>query len=325
MIQHDISKREYDINVVLLELEDHEMEYEVEESFLRHKCSKMGVPIDKTKDVMNLFSLSTYFLNNDVNWDNVNLNYNCDYHFKCSDIMKNSLFLCMLHKKLLNKFETESKIYDGLTPSHSSLNAQDLKDKENIEILLNNINIEVFRELSYLKNIIKRYFLSIYDYRAREMNDTINKIRADIEYYCSDAPILLLTYFVKKNFINSMSIRSSNFVELIKYENSNVYDKNILFIDVEKPFRDFVTKVKKMIPSISYLIRDNKIRVFFESLNDEDKFEKIIQKVIENLQENDVRRKDLKDIIENSESNLLMKIYLFDSADIDVINSYFDI
>ncbi len=101
MIQHDFSKRENDINVILMALKECGEEYELDESFFESKCSKLGVPDDKVKEVMNLYSLSNYFLKNDFDSDQVNLNYLCDYHFSCNDIMKNSLLLCILHKKIL--------------------------------------------------------------------------------------------------------------------------------------------------------------------------------------------------------------------------------
>ena len=91
MIQHDHLNRENDINSILMELNEHDMEFEVDESFLKLKCSKLGIPQNKIKDVMNLYALSTYFLNNECNSKIVNYNYYCDYHFSCNENMRNYL------------------------------------------------------------------------------------------------------------------------------------------------------------------------------------------------------------------------------------------
>ena len=323
MIQHDISKREHDINVVLLEMEEYENKNKKEELFLESQCFNAVVPIEKKQEIINLFSLSNFFLNNDVDWNKINLQYNCDYHFKCSDAMKNSLLLCILHQKLLNVFESESSSFIDLMHSNNSLNIDNSDDKKEFDRLLDNINIEVFDEVSRLPNIIKKYFLSIYDYHAREINSSISRIKDEIDYNCSDASILELIYFVKKNFNHTMHLHSNDFVEFIEYKWNDISSKDILFVDVEKPFEDFVKKIKSVIPSVSYFIRDDKIKIFFEKKEEELQFINIVQRVINNLQNDDVRRKDLNDIIAKPATYSSIKIYIFDFADTKVMNNYF--
>ena len=60
MIRHDTSTREHDINSVILELEENDLKYEVEESFLKGMYKKIGLPAKKVSELMNLFSLMEF-------------------------------------------------------------------------------------------------------------------------------------------------------------------------------------------------------------------------------------------------------------------------
>lgn len=194
MVQHDYSKRENDINSVLMELNEHNMEFEVEESFLKIRCSKLGIHPDKVKEVMNLYALSTYFLKNGCNLS-VNNNYYCDYHFRCNDKMLNYLLLCILHKKIRNRFETEISEYS----QSLCINLNSNEDMLLFESLKNAIDLDTYEEAACLKANIQKYFQCIYEYHAKEFLDSICKVKNEINYYCLDAPILAITFYVKEN------------------------------------------------------------------------------------------------------------------------------
>lgn len=70
------------------------------------------------------------------------------------------------------------------------------------------------------------------------------------------------------------------------------------------------------------IIKDNKIKVFFDVFSSEEKFEEILKNTIEHLATNDVRRYDIIDIIDKAEMELLRKIYVFDEADIQVVQTF---
>lgn len=317
MVQHDYSKRENDINSVLMELNEHNMEFEVEESFLKIRCSKLGIHPDKVKEVMNLYALSTYFLKNDCNLS-VNNNYYCDYHFRCNDKMLNYLLLCILHKKIRNRFETEISEYS----QSLCINLNSNEDMLLFESLKNAIDLDTYEKAAYLKANIKKYFQCIYEYHAKEFLDSICKVKNKINYYCLDAPILAITFFVKENAYELENLQSSNFIEIVDYNDSDVIDKNILFFNKDMSLKNFGMKIKSLIKDSSFIIKDNKIKVFFDDFSSEEKFEEILKIAIEHLPTNDVRRYDIIDIIDKAEMELLRKIYVFDEADIQVVQTF---
>lgn len=314
MIQHDYLIRERDINSVLLELQGHELEYEVEESFLKPKFAKFGIPLEKIKEIMNLFSLSTYLLKNDYNSFSLNLNYNCDFHFNCSEYMTNSLLLSIMYKKIKRIFEVESKMLEENQIDTLDINNND--DKTLIEAFEKNIDVKAFNEINPLKLIIKRYFMSISNYHAREFINSIPDIKEKIYYNCVDAPILSITNFVKNNIQGYENLLSSNFIELIKYEESDVMNKNVLFFDRNENYIKFANIIKSKISDLSFIIKDDKIKIFFDSYESERQFEFFLNALMENVSSTDVRRKDIDDIISKSEFYNLNNIYDFDMADV---------
>lgn len=315
MIQHDYTKRESDIDSILMELNDHDMEFEVEESFLKLQCSKLGIHHEKAKEIMNLFALSTYFLNNDSNSKTVNYNYYCDYHFRCNDYMRNYLFLCMLHKKIRRIFESETSEYN----QSSCIDVNNNEDRLLLDSLNETIDLATFDEASSLKANIKKYFQCIYDYHAKEFLDSICRIQEDINYHCIDAPILAITFFVKENIYERGTLQSSNFIEIKEYKNSEVNDKHKLFLDKDVKLKDFGIRIKSLIKDSSYIIANDRVKVFFDSVQNEERFEKILKTVIDKLPENDVRRYDINGIIEKAETERLKKVYVFDSSDVQVV------
>lgn len=147
-------------------------------------------------------------------------------------------------------------------------------------------------------------------------------IDCEINYYCLDAPILAITFFVKENAYELGNLQSSNFIEIIDYDDSDVIDKNILFFNKDKSLKDFGMKIKSLIKDSSFIIKDNKIKVFFDDFSSVEKFEEILKNAIEHLPTNDVRRYDIIDIIDKAEMELLRKIYVFDEADIQVVQTF---
>lgn len=315
MIQHDYATRENDINSVLMVLNEHNLEFEFEEPFLKPICFKLGIPQNKVKDVMNLYALSTYFLNNDCHSRAVNYNYYCDYHFRCNDKMRNYLLLCMLHKKIRSIFESENREYN---PSYC-IDLNKNEDKLLLNSLIKTIDLDTFKEALHLKSNIKKYFQCIYDYHAKEFIDLIRRVKDDINYYCIDAPIMAITFFVKENIYDLGILQSGNFIEMIEYKNSEVEDKQILFLDKNVKLKDFGRKIKTLIKDASYIIDNDRVKVFFDNFHSEDRFEELLKTVIDKLPENDVRRYDLNDIIDKAEMQLLKKIYVLDSSDVQVV------
>ena len=106
---------------------------------------------------------------------------------------------------------------------------------------------------------------------------------------------------------------------MIEYKNSEVEDKQILFLDKNVKLKDFGRKIKTLIKDASYIIDNDRVKVFFDNFHSEDRFEELLKTVIDKLPKNDVRRYDLNDIIDKAEMQLLKKIYVLDSSDVQVV------
>ncbi len=179
-------------------------------------------------------------------------------------------------------------------------------------MLKETVEVNVYEEFSKLKNIIKKYFLCIYNYHAKEFINLIYRVKEEINYYCSDAPILFVTFFVKQNIYKPENLLSNNFIKLIKYEESGVKNKCTLFIDTEKIFKNFVEEIKKEINDLSYEIDNGKIKIFFDNFEGEETFEKMLKDAIN---EENPKYKDINDIIK-AKNDSPNKIFVFDFSDV---------
>lgn len=326
MTQNDIDKRECDISTVLSELQQHETECEFKESVLRKLYKKAGLPAEKAMELVDLFALSDRVLkSNDTDWSTFNLNYLCDYHFDCNEDMIDSLKLCAVFEIVRKKFEYEGQVYKGfLVPYQpiSTLIEDGNKKYSDFVDFVESLNI--YEELQNKKNIAKKYFLSLCDYHALEVISSIPKLVGHINDYYKDAPILLISYFVNNDFpeIKESSLKTSDFVTLVKYEESDVIDKKVLRIDKFKNYKKLIKKIKKQIPDASYRIENSKLKIFFNSINGEREFEKLMNYAINILPKFDVRRGDLFDILNRFGICTFKKIYTLDSADADTIEKY---
>lgn len=278
----------------------------------------MGIPKEKTYEIMNLPSLANHILEHDVNWKEINYNYYCDYHFSCNEFMRNSLFISLIYDTVVKKFEYEGSVYENYNIPY-----QPMSIKENIDLFNELIGfiqpLQIYPEIEYKRNLIKKYFLSISDRHAEEVLESIPQIMNDVDDHCIDSPILYITHFVKDNLteLKKGNIKVTNFVELIKYQESDVIGKNELIIDRFALHKTFFNLIKGKIHSASHVIKDNKLKVFFENMDDELLFENLIKTLTECFPEEDVRIQDFLDIIDFAEVNGFQKIYTFDSADIN--------
>ena len=200
MIRHDISKREDDINAILIDIEKHDMEYKVEESFLKLLYKHKKLSKNKVLDLMNLFSLLNYSIKNKMNWDEINLNYYCDYHFSCNEILRNSILINCYYNKIKRKFEDEGSVYRDDTIPYNPIDMSVAINKNMYNSFTEKIDsMNVLPEMSKVKNIIKKYFLSLCEYHVKEIVNEIKRIDKDVDYYCLDAPILCIAYCLSKN------------------------------------------------------------------------------------------------------------------------------
>ena len=315
MIRHDISTREHDINSVILELEEHEFQYEVEESFVKNMYKKVGLPADKASELINLFSLMEFMLKHNLSWNDINLNYLCDYHFKCTEVMIDSLLLSSIFDLVKDKFEYEGNVYNGTEIPYSSINIEMKKDKKYYISFVDTIDkLNTFKELLNKKNIAKKYFASLCGYHCNEILRDIEKLKQEINENCLDAPALYITNYISRKlpFFPDWEYSITNCVFLIKYETSDVIDKKEFSYDRNKDIKLLIGKIKNSFPSNSHLFKDDGAKLWFDSLNDEIMFENFLKKIARRYDKNDVRYQDVLDIINGIDSATLKKIYKID-------------
>lgn len=322
MIKHDIKTREKDINAVLLDLEKHDMEYEVESSFFKDMYKDKGLSTKGVNELINLFSLLNYSIKNKMNWDEINLNYFCDYHFSCDETLKNSILISRYYKRIKDKFEYEGNVYSGNSIPYTSIDLSIEENKNSFIDFANKIDsLLTYDELNNTKNRIKKYYLSLCDYHAKEINSDFSHIEKEVNNYCIDAPILSIAYQINKyfsDFIN-WNYEVISFIRFDKYEESDVIDKRQFYFDKNKDLKDFASLIESKITGMTYSIINDKIEISFENMNQEDEFERFIKDLANSLADGDVRKEDLLDIIQDDNFIGLKKLYLFDNSDVSSV------
>ncbi len=316
MIKHDIESREHDIDSIIFELEDRRFEFEFEEAVLLKECEGKGLPKDKVPQLMDLFRMMEFMIKGYENWDGVNLNYLCDFHFSCNKTMIDTLFLADVLSVLKEKFKYEGSVYkdDGIPYA-----AIDLSEKKNLDLynsFLSTLNsLEIAKEMESKRNVAKKYFLSLCDYHAKEVLFDLEETRARIEELCIDAPALCIAKCIfdrlPSSFFEEKAI--TNCVSLLKYEESNVENKNVFKTDINKELKDVGRKLEQTIPGAHFLVKNRKAKVWFDSFHEEELFEKHVKECAESYGPHDVRRQDVLDVISNIEQFSLKKVYVLDN------------
>ena len=102
------------------------------------------------------------------------------------------------------------------------------QEKQN-EFLINQLN----DELKNTKNRIKKYYLSISDYHAKEIIDNFKEINEEVVYRCIDAPILCIAQYISQYFsiFNKMNYEITNYVRFDKYEKTDIIDKRQFYYE----------------------------------------------------------------------------------------------
>ena len=49
--------------------------------------------------------------------------------------------------------------------------------------------------LDRLKNVLKKYFISLCDYHVDEVVESLKRIEKEVDYYSLDAPIMCIAYY----------------------------------------------------------------------------------------------------------------------------------
>lgn len=318
MIKHDFNIREKDINAVLIDLEKHDMEYEVESSFFNVMFKDKGLTSQSLSELINLFSLLKYSIKNKMNWDEINLNYFCDYHFSCDETLKNSILITRYYERIKEKFEYEGNAYNGSNIPYNSIDITIEENKNNFIDFANMIDsLLTYDELKNTKNRIKKYYLSLSDYHAKEIIENFKKIDEEVVYHCIDAPILCIAQYISQCFsiFNKMNYEITSSVRFDKYEKTDVIDKRQFYYDKNKKLKDLAAYITSKIAGMTYSIRDGKIEISFENMNQEEEFEQFITNLADSVNDGDVRKDDLFDIIQEDNSVGFKKLYTLDKAD----------
>ena len=166
----------------------------------------------------------------------------------------------------------------------------------------------------HAKNIIKKYFVSLSDYHCDEIMRDIKNVELDVNEHCLDAPALyIVEYIIRKmpHFVE-WEYSITNYVSLIKYELSDVSDKNEFNYDPNKKIRILISIIKDKFPSESHLLSGDNAKIWFEIVKEEIEFENLLKEIANIYGENDVRGQDVLDIIDGENYMTLKKVYKID-------------
>ena len=319
MISHDIKNRESDVNAILIDLKRHEFEYDVKESFFKNMYKKRELPANKVSKLMDLFALLEFSIKHNLDWEKINLNYYCDYHFKCDEKLKNSIFINILYTKVIEKFEYEGRCDYEYKPIDLTLDDnKKVFDSFNASLQ----SLIVFDEIKNQKNLVRKYLSSICDYHVREFISSVEDIKKKVNYYCDDAPILYISYFINKNLskFKEWNYWIPTYILFDKYEESDVSNKMSFYYDPDNEINNFCQRLKVIFPGLTYMIKNHKVEVSFDTLEEQEKFKSFLNEIANKCEKDDVRKMDILDIITDSEDLGVYSIYKIDVADCSFIN-----
>lgn len=157
-------------------------------------------------------------------------NYYFNYHgtisYKLGEKLRNVLYLKLLYKKCLHKFNHEACLYEGLLQSEKELHF--CKRDENLitsfKKVLDNCNTP--KDFDYLKGRILKLFLSCYDYHCREILDCLQDVEEELNFY-DNGPILFIIKVLKEYF-------SEEEIAFIELDNDIMIDWDKSYYDSEK-------------------------------------------------------------------------------------------
>lgn len=322
MIKHDIESREHDINVILFELERHEIDYEVEESLYRDMYKEKALSENGVIDLISLFSLFDYSVKNKMNWEEINLNYYCDFHFSCKDILKNSVLLKQYYDLIKKKFEIEGTQYDNNEIAYEPIDLSYDENKEIYDLFTEKIDsMKVLYEMKKYKNIIKKYLISLSDYHVLEIIKEIVKIEKDVSYNCTDVPILWLASYLNEKLPNlcDWEYVPYDYIVFDEYVPTNLENVRKFTREIDLDLKMLIAKMKLKFNDITYVIKKNNVEICFELFKSEDKFIKIINKIIKSFDDNNPKRADLINIINQEDYVGNKKLYIIDQVDLNTI------
>lgn len=298
MLVHDVNRREKDIRNILAELEEHDMEYETrKEQFIVMYCKK-GLPVVKIDDFIDINSLIKYSLNNYMNWSKINLNYFCDFHFTCKNILKDSVLINIIYNKIRAKFEYEGNTYEKNKLPYLPLNLDDEFNYDMYSKFTDKVDkLNVYEEFERLKNQIKKYFSSLCEDHAKEFWNEIDDIEKAVEDHLIDAPALMITGFILEN----MRYLRDNIecdIYFFKYEECDVENKDILYKDINVNYNNLLNFLSEKKLDFSSKIIDDELQLLFDIRNDE-KFTNFMDGLISRCE--DKRKDDLIDMLDKGE------------------------
>ena len=327
MIKHDISSREKDINSVIVDLKKHQLEYDFEKPFLKHLYKSKHLSEESIIVLMNLFSLLSYSIANAISFEegDINLNYYCDYHFSCNTVLMNSILLNCYFKRIKAKFEYEGNVYYGNELPYESLDLSKEDDSNLYKAFVEKIDsMEVLMEVKHIKNIIKKYFLSLSSKHAREILETdFKEIERRVNYYCVDAPILCISQYVNKYLpeFHDWMYQITNYVVFDRFEESDVDNIRSFTIEKNKPLKELEHGIKRIISGAICSIKNDILEISFDNIFRDKDFNELLKRIAELYDQTDVKRDDILDILSKFEfvGAGLTKIYFIDEADANTI------
>lgn len=310
MIVQDISKRENDIRNIIIEFNKYDKEYNVEKSLLNKALE--GKSKREIEDILNLYNIIKYSFKNIMNWNEIDIEYHSDYIFRCNDILKNSIFMNYIYKKIVEKFEYEANAYNCSNIPYEIIDFKIDKNKELYKNFTHKIDsMPILNEVEDIKSKIKKYFCCLCDYHAKEFYDDLKIYEKTVNEKTTSVPILYIANFINMYFpyYKDLSYVVEKYIIFEKHNKS--YIKNNLFINNDI-YDKIINYFSNHVSNLIFSRNKDKLVIATDKCNDE-QFIYSINNLAYKYDKGSINRDDILDIINCYEENENRKLYYIDN------------
>lgn len=246
MISADINERESNIQNIInkinytVEQIEENLEFIAESLQVNSKIDLNQSIIEQAKSDI---AMANKLMGSD--FEKYELNYHCNIHYITERLLIDSIIVAEIYEIVLAKFVYESNILKSSKDikSYQPINMEkedDLKIYRNFEEIISSLNY--YQNYDYLVKRARKYYISLCDYHAQEVNEAaknvVDKIREDLK----DVPVIYIAEKINKFFSLYGEIENFNFVDVLcvdvdKSANEKIFSD--LYCDTERKQKEY--------------------------------------------------------------------------------------
>lgn len=301
MIQFDISKRESDINAVIIKIKDFLHVYELKYAdYYKHAVDNKKD--NKSKKISDIYAKDNLTLINYAKikefWSIININYHRNIHCSViSDVFKKELELAQIRKILEEKFDYECRGMNNSQNAKYDENSYHIDKQSENRFLAIISKYEELKSEEYGRAI--HYFYSITCYHEQEVIESINEIIPKMQKDFSDSPLFFLAKMAHE-LIDAPAW--SNFALCVKpimnLSETECIDNSVV-LNLSDSKEQCLSMLKEYYPQSTIIDQDKSVKIVMTP-NQYKIFKKMCMEYSSSLPENDVRKVDIEDMLNSS-------------------------